>query len=112
MDADEPIMVDHLELRPAEFQALVDGVRANLTIREFQILHVLATRRDRVVQRQEIYAAVWGGRIAHRDRSVDVFVRKLRRKLELVSPEWTYIHTHFGVGYRYLPERVPVPEPS
>jgi DNA-binding winged helix-turn-helix (wHTH) protein len=38
------------------------------------------------------------------DRSVDVFVRKLRQKLRTASPEWSYIHTHFGVGYRFAPE--------
>jgi DNA-binding winged helix-turn-helix (wHTH) protein len=40
------------------------------------------------------------------DRSVDVFVRKLRNKLERVSPEWRYVHTHFGVGYRFAAEQV------
>ena len=57
------------------------------------------------------------------DRSVDVFVRKLRTKLERVSPGWRYIHTHFGVGYRFDaqpadgsdgPEKAssPAPEPA
>jgi hypothetical protein len=36
---------------------------------------------------------------------VDVFVRKVRQKLETASPAWSYIHTHFGVGYRFQPER-------
>jgi DNA-binding winged helix-turn-helix (wHTH) protein len=40
------------------------------------------------------------------DRSVDVFVRKLRQKLERVSPDWRYIHTHFGIGYRFAAEPV------
>ena len=39
--------------------------------------------------------------MAHGDRSVDVFVRKLRKKLEAASPGWRYLHTHFGVGYRF-----------
>ena len=39
------------------------------------------------------------------DRSVDVFVRKLRTKLERISPDWRYVHTHFGVGYRFGAER-------
>jgi hypothetical protein len=43
--------------------------------------------------------------MAHGDRSVDVFVRKVRLKLETASPDWSYIHTHFGVGYRFQPER-------
>jgi hypothetical protein len=44
--------------------------------------------------------------MAHGDRSVDVFVRKLRQKLHSHSPSWHYIHTHFGIGYRFDPERV------
>ena len=47
---------------------------------------------------------VWGYAMAHGDRSVDVFVRKLRQKLEKRSPDHEYIHTHFGVGYRFDPE--------
>jgi DNA-binding winged helix-turn-helix (wHTH) protein len=57
--------------------------------------------------------------MAHGDRSVDVFIRKLRQKLEKRSPGWHYIHTHFGVGYRFDPESVsvgeaaqPAPEPE
>jgi DNA-binding winged helix-turn-helix (wHTH) protein len=58
--------------------------------------------------------------MVHGDRSVDVFVRKLRSKLEKVSPSWRYIHTHFGIGYRFAAEPVeepvgaslPVPEPA
>ena len=59
---------------------------------------------DRVLRREEIYERVWGYAMAHGDRSVDVFVRKLRQKLRTASPEWSYIHTHFGVGYRFAPE--------
>src|SRR3712207_4946136 len=59
----------------------------------------------RSLQREEIYEEVWGYAMAHGDRSVDVFVRKLRLKLETASPGWSYIHTHFGVGYRFQPER-------
>jgi DNA-binding response OmpR family regulator len=102
---DSTIRVANLEIRPAEYQVLVDGVRAGLTVREFQTFHVLAERRDRVVTRPEVYELVWGGQMPHRDRSVDVFVRKVRRKLEACAPGWTYIHTHFGIGYRFAPER-------
>jgi DNA-binding winged helix-turn-helix (wHTH) protein len=42
--------------------------------------------------------------MAHGDRSVDVFVRKLRQKLQRHSAGWRYIHTHFGIGYRFDPE--------
>jgi DNA-binding response OmpR family regulator len=54
-----------------------------------------------VVPRERVYERVWGYSMAHGDRSVDVFVRKLRKKLEVASPGWVYLHTHFGVGYRF-----------
>jgi DNA-binding winged helix-turn-helix (wHTH) protein len=57
-----------------------------------------------VLERESIYQRVWGYAMAHGDRSVDVFIRKLRQKLEKRSPSWSYIHTHFGVGYRFDPE--------
>ena len=59
-----------------------------------------------MLEREEIYQRVWGYAMARGDRSVDVFVRKLRSKLEKASPDWRYIHTHFGVGYRFAPEPV------
>jgi DNA-binding response OmpR family regulator len=97
--------IANVEIRPGELQVLVDGKRVGLTVREFETFFVLADRYDRVVPRGEIYELVWGGKMPHRDRSVDVFVRKVRRKLASVAPEWTYIHTHFGIGYRFAPER-------
>jgi DNA-binding response OmpR family regulator len=100
------IRIANIEIRPNEYEVLVDGRRVGLTVREFQTFLVLAERPDRVVTRQEIYATVWGGQMSYRDRSVDVFVRKLRRKLAAMTPGWVYIHTHFGVGYRFQPERV------
>ena len=87
----------------------VPGVRrgrsVDLTRREFELLQLLAQAQGKVLQREEIYQAVWGYAMAHGDRSVDVFVRKVRLKLETASPDWSYIHTHFGVGYRFQPER-------
>jgi DNA-binding response OmpR family regulator len=91
----------NLEIRTDEVQVLADGRRVGLTVREFQVLLVLAERNDHVVHRTEIYSRVWGGAMKRRDRSVDVFVRKVRNKLARVSPDWSYIHTHFGVGYRF-----------
>ncbi len=91
----------NLEIRPDEIQALVEGRRVGLTVREFQVLLALAQREDRVMRRGDIYSQVWGGEMKRRDRSVDVFVRKVRTKLAQAAPGWTYIHTHFGVGYRF-----------
>ncbi len=96
--------VGEIKIRPDLYQAYVGEASLELTAREFEILHLLS-QSDRVLRREEIYERVWGYAMAHGDRSVDVFVRKLRQKLRVGSPEWNYIHTHFGVGYRFAPER-------
>ena len=98
---EQPLLYGNLEIRPDEVQALADGRRVGLTVREFQVLLVLAQREDRVVRRADIYSHVWGGEMKRRDRSVDVFVRKVRNKLSQAAPGWAYVHTHFGVGYRF-----------
>ncbi len=97
--------IGNVEVRPSELQVLIEGVRVNFTVREFELFVVLAERYERVVPREQIYELVWGGRMPRRDRSVDVFVRKVRRKLLAAAPSWEYIHTHFGIGYRFAPAR-------
>ena len=99
-----PLIAGELEIRPDQFQAYSRGVSAELTRREFELLQLLAASHGQVLQREEVYERVWGYAMAHGDRSVDVFIRKLRQKIEAISPEWLYIHTHFGIGYRFDPE--------
>jgi DNA-binding response OmpR family regulator len=99
-----PLVAGELEIRADQFQAFVRSKSVDLTRREFEVLQLLAQAKGKVLQREEIYQAVWGYAMAHGDRSVDVFIRKVRQKLEKASPEWGYIHTHFGVGYRFDPE--------
>lgn len=100
----EVLHAGRLEIRPDEFLALADGRRLDLTGRELALLAALARRRGRIVSREELYAVVWGRRFRKDDRSVDVYVRKLRAKLEAALPETRFIHTHFGFGYRFQPE--------
>jgi DNA-binding response OmpR family regulator len=101
-----PVAAGELEIRSDRFQAFVDGESVDLTRREFELIELLAGSEGRVLEREEIYQRVWGYAMARGDRSVDVFVRKLRQKLEKASPDWRYIHTHFGVGYRFAAEPV------
>ena len=95
-----------LSIRSDQFQAFVGARSLDLTRREFELIRLLAGNAGQVLEREAIYQRVWGYAMAHGDRSVDVFVRKLRQKLERASPQWRYIHTHFGVGYRFAPECV------
>jgi DNA-binding response OmpR family regulator len=99
-----PLVAGELEVRADQFQAFVSSQSVDLTRREFEVLQLLAQAKGKVLQREEIYQAVWGYAMAHGDRSVDVFIRKVRQKLEKASAGWNYIHTHFGVGYRFEPE--------
>ncbi|MGA8217396.1 MAG: response regulator transcription factor [Solirubrobacterales bacterium] len=101
-----PVVHGDLEIRADQYQAFVGGQSLGLTRREFELLQLLADAPGQVVEREEIYQRVWGYAMAHGDRSVDVFVRKLRQKLQRHSANWRYIHTHFGIGYRFDPETV------
>jgi DNA-binding response OmpR family regulator len=103
-DEAAPLSAGELEIRPDRFQAFVGAEALDLTRREFELLYLLAEEKGQVLEREKIYQRVWGYAMAHGDRSVDVFVRKLRQKLEKHSSSWAYIHTHFGIGYRFDPE--------
>jgi DNA-binding response OmpR family regulator len=106
------VAAGELEVRSDQFQAFVNGGSVELTRREFELIQLLASAEGQVLQREDIYQRVWGYAMAHGDRSVDVFVRKVRLKLERASPDWRYVHTHFGVGYRFAAERLGGPEPT
>jgi DNA-binding response OmpR family regulator len=100
----KPLLAGDVEIRADRFQAFVRGASLDLTRREFELIELLAGAEGRVLEREEIYSRLWGYTMVRGDRSVDVFVRKLRQKLEKASPRWRYIHTHFGIGYRFAAE--------
>lgn len=93
-----------IEVRPEEHAALVDGRPLSLTLRELQLLATLARHPQRIMTREELFAAVWGGHPRRDDRSVDVYVSRLRAKLSAALPETRLIHTHNGIGYRFSPD--------
>ena len=99
-DRGERIEIEELIIDPANVQAFVDGRSAELTLTEFRLLHALALERGRVVSREELMQRIWGRRQRYRDRTVDVFVRKLRDKIDRQSSHHTFIHTRHGVGYK------------
>jgi DNA-binding response OmpR family regulator len=100
----DPIKIGELEIRPDQYQAFVNGRSLALTSREYHLLELLALGGGEIQERERIYDALWGGELARNGRSVDVCVHKLRRKLELASPDRQYIYTHYGVGYRLAAE--------
>jgi len=105
---DEVLRAGDLEVRPAEHLALAQGRALSLSVRELDLLAALARREGRIVPREELYETVWGAPLRDADRSVDVYIHKLRSKLSRALPEWRFIHTHFGFGYRFQPEPSPL----
>jgi DNA-binding response OmpR family regulator len=96
----EPVVVGELVVDPRNVQAFVSGVNCGLTPTEFRLLYALALEQGRVVTRDELLQRIWGRRQTRRDRTVDVFVRKLRDKIDRRSADQTFIHTRYGVGYK------------
>jgi DNA-binding response OmpR family regulator len=99
-----PVYAGRLEIRPADHAALVDGRPLILTVRELQLLTELAHNAERVMTREELYETVWGRSYRKSDRSVDVYVGRLRAKLGRALPGRRFIHTHTGIGYRFSPQ--------
>lgn len=100
----EPVRIGDVEVRPDQYQAFAAGRSIRLTQREYHMMELLARGGGEIQQREWIYETLWGRTMSRNDRSVDVCVHKLRRKLELASPGWRYIHTHYGIGYRLAAE--------
>ncbi len=98
------VYAGELEIRLGEGLVLATGRALTLSVREFGLLAAMATRAGTIVTREELYGAVWGGELRDGDRSVDVYVSKLRGKLERAMPDRRFIHTHPGFGYRFQPQ--------
>jgi DNA-binding response OmpR family regulator len=102
----ESTKIGEVEIRPDQYQAFVAGRSLDLTRREYELIELLAGAGNDVFERELIFQRLWGPAMIRNDRTVDVFVHKLRRKLERASPGWRYIHTHWGIGYRLAPEPI------
>lgn len=98
------IAAGRLEIRPQEHAALVDGRPLSLTVRELQLLVTLAEHPQRIMTREELFSEIWASEPRREDRSVDVYVSRLRAKLGEALPGAQLIHTHNGIGYRFSPD--------
>lgn len=103
-DNSETLHAGALEIRLGQGLVLAGGQPLVLSVREFELLVAMTQRLGAVVTREELYRSVWGSELRQGDRSVDVYVSKLRSKLEAAMPDRRFIHTHPGFGYRFQPQ--------
>jgi DNA-binding response OmpR family regulator len=103
-ESQDVLYVGELEIRLEEGLVLATGRALTLSVREFELLVAMARRAGAIITREQLYDTVWGGELRQGDRSVDVYVSKLRSKLETALPDRTFIHTHPGFGYRFQPQ--------
>ena len=108
-DPTETIRVDDLEITPSEGLVRAGAAVLTLSVREFQLLVAMVRHAGGIVSREELCRTVWGRELRRGDRSVDVYVSKLRSKLEQAVPGRRYIHTHPSFGYRFQPQPVESP---
>ncbi|XVU25770.1 response regulator transcription factor [Actinoplanes sp. CA-054009] len=97
----QPLRYGDLDIDPAQFEVRIEGEPAGLTVKEFSILEMLATSPGQVFSRGQIIERVFGMDSDVLERTVDVHVKNLRRKLrdDSATPRW--VQTVYGRGYRF-----------
>jgi two-component system alkaline phosphatase synthesis response regulator PhoP len=95
----------HLEVDFARASASLDSRRMVLTRKEFELLSLLVQNAGEIIPRDALLWRIWGYSTQIRTRTLDVHIRRLRKKLGTYSDQ--YIETIFGIGYRFQPFRAP-----
>jgi two-component system KDP operon response regulator KdpE len=105
MDADQDptVEVGGLRINPRSREAMLDDVPLDLTPREFDLLHYLAARAGEVVTKRQLLTDVWQLPYGGADKTVDVHLSWLRRKLGETGLRPVYLHTVRGVGVKLSP---------
>ncbi|MCD7907431.1 MAG: response regulator transcription factor [Clostridium sp.] len=98
--AEKKLTFDKLVINMDSYELLVDGKRVDTPPKEMELLFHLASSPNRVFTRNQLLDEVWGFDYFGDSRTVDVHIKRLREKLEGVSPKWG-LKTVWGVGYKF-----------
>ena len=99
--------VGDLQIEPRTRRVTRSGQGIQMSAREFDLLRVLAEAAGAVVERRKLLSRVWGPEYYGDERMLDVYVRRVRKKIEPDPNAPTYLHTVWGVGYRLAEEPPP-----
>ena len=99
-DTEKIVKYDKLEINLTNYELIVDGKRIDAPPKELELIYHLASNPNRVYTRDQLLDEVWGFDYYGDSRTVDVHVKRLREKLENVSPEWS-LRTVWGVCYKF-----------
>jgi two-component system, OmpR family, response regulator ChvI len=100
-EAEPPIDRGDLRLEPARHECMWKGQKVALTVTEFLLLKSLAMRPGLVKSREQLMQDAYGDHIYVDDRTIDSHVKRLRKKVKIIDPNFGQIETLYGVGYRY-----------
>lgn len=97
----DELSIGVLKIDPSRHLATFQGVELELTPKEFELMYLLALQPGKVLTRDVLLEKVWGYEYIGDTRTVDVHIRRLRKKMEDINPEPDYIETIRGIGYRF-----------
>lgn len=97
----DELSIGVLKIDPSRHLATFQGVELELTPKEFELMYLLALQPGKVLTRDVLLEKVWGYEYIGDTRTVDVHIRRLRKKMEDIDPEPDYIETIRGIGYRF-----------
>jgi DNA-binding response OmpR family regulator len=101
----QPYTDEHLAVDFQHQVAALDGQRIILTRKEYDLLALLVQHAGEIIPREALLMRVWGYSMEIRTRTLDVHIRRLRKKLGVYADQ--YIETIFGIGYRFQPFHAP-----
>lgn len=102
-EQEEKIVVDSLVINKTRRIVMVENVQVELSLKEFELLYLLARNKGIVFSRDSLLEKIWGYDYCGETRTVDVHVRNLRKKIEKDDNHPVYIKTIRGVGYKFGP---------